>query len=54
MRAVVTGGAGLLGSHVCERLVGLCHEVVCVDNLVTGASDNLAHLLGRPTMTLLR
>jgi nucleoside-diphosphate-sugar epimerase len=36
MRAVVTGGAGFLGSHVCERLVGLCHEVVCVDNLTTG------------------
>jgi len=53
MRAVVTGGAGFLGSHVCERLVGRGDEVVCVDNLMTGSMENLAHLLDRPTMTFL-
>jgi nucleoside-diphosphate-sugar epimerase len=54
MRAVVTGGAGFLGSHVCERLVDRGDEVICVDNLVTGSVENLAHLLGRPGFTLLR
>jgi len=43
-RAVVTGGAGFLGSHLCERLLADGWRVVCVDNLVTGASDNVAHL----------
>ncbi|HEY0781891.1 MAG TPA: NAD-dependent epimerase/dehydratase family protein, partial [Thermoanaerobaculia bacterium] len=43
-RAVVTGGAGFLGSHLCERLVGQGHEVVCVDNLLTGRRENVKHL----------
>jgi dTDP-glucose 4,6-dehydratase len=43
-RAVVTGGAGFLGSHLCERLLADGWTVVCVDNLVTGAADNIAHL----------
>ncbi|HET6561997.1 MAG TPA: UDP-glucuronic acid decarboxylase family protein [Marmoricola sp.] len=43
-RVVVTGGAGFVGSWVCERLVELGHEVVCVDNFVTGSPDNVAHL----------
>ena len=47
-RAVITGGAGFLGSHLCERLLAEGHEVVCVDNLVTGRKDNIAHLLKRP------
>jgi dTDP-glucose 4,6-dehydratase len=47
-RAVITGGAGFLGSHLCERLLREGHEVVCVDNLLTGNRDNVAHLLGRP------
>lgn len=46
MRAVVTGGSGFLGSHICERLMGAGHEVVCIDNLVTGNDDNIAHLVG--------
>ncbi|GMU66190.1 MAG: epimerase [Acidobacteriota bacterium] len=46
-RAVVTGGAGFLGSHLCERLLAEGHAVVCVDNLITGKRDNVAHLTGR-------
>ena len=45
--AVVTGGAGFLGSHLCERLLADGHRVLCVDNLVTGRRDNIQHLLGR-------
>jgi dTDP-glucose 4,6-dehydratase len=47
MRVVVTGGAGFLGSHLCEALLDRDDEVVCVDNLVTGNQDNVAHLFGR-------
>ena len=46
-RALITGGAGFLGSHLCERLIAEGHEVICVDNLVTGRRENVAHLLGR-------
>ena len=46
MRAVVTGGAGFLGSHLCERLLADGWQVVCVDNLVTGEAKNVAHLVG--------
>lgn len=44
MRVVVTGGAGFVGSHLCEALLGRGHEVVCVDDLSTGSTDNVAHL----------
>jgi dTDP-glucose 4,6-dehydratase len=47
-RAVVTGGAGFLGSHLCERLLADGWQVLCVDNLVTGAARNVAHLRGNP------
>jgi dTDP-glucose 4,6-dehydratase len=46
-RVVITGGAGFLGSHLCERALAEGHEVVCVDNLVTGRRENLKHLLHR-------
>ena len=48
-RILVTGGAGFIGSHLCERLVGEGHEVVCMDNLFTGRRENIAHLLGSGT-----
>ncbi len=54
MRAVITGGAGFLGSHLCERLLAEGCEVVCVDNLVTGRTDNIQHLLGRSDFEFLR
>jgi dTDP-glucose 4,6-dehydratase len=48
MRVVVTGGAGFLGSHICDALLGMGHDVICLDNLLTGNTDNIAHLLGNP------
>lgn len=52
MRTVVTGGAGFLGSYLCERLVERGDEVVCLDNLLTGSPGNVAHLLERPGFRL--
>jgi dTDP-glucose 4,6-dehydratase len=52
-RAVVTGGAGFVGSWTCERLLDLGAEVVCVDNFLTGSRENLAHLEGRPGFEVL-
>ena len=52
-RAVVTGGAGFLGSHLCQRLLEAGTSVVCLDNFVTGSADNVAHLLGRPGFELM-
>jgi dTDP-glucose 4,6-dehydratase len=46
MRIVITGGAGFLGSHLCDRLLELNHTVICLDNLLTGSIDNIAHLMG--------
>ncbi|HIV72022.1 MAG TPA: SDR family oxidoreductase [Candidatus Aquabacterium excrementipullorum] len=51
---LVTGGAGFLGSHLCERLLDLGHEVVCVDNFFTGRRGNVAHLLDHPRFELMR
>ncbi|HSA52861.1 MAG TPA: UDP-glucuronic acid decarboxylase family protein [Yinghuangia sp.] len=53
-RAVVTGGAGFLGSHLCERLLDDGTEVVCLDNFLTGTPANVAHLLPRPDFHLVR
>jgi UDP-glucuronate decarboxylase len=53
-RALVTGGAGFLGSHLCERLLQDGCEVLCVDNFFTGARRNIEHLLGNPAFELLR
>ena len=47
-RAVITGGAGFLGSHLCERALAEGHQVVCVDNLITGRMENVAHLRQQP------
>lgn len=46
MRVVITGGAGFLGSHLCDLLLEMGHEVICLDNLSTGSTRNIAHLLG--------
>lgn len=53
-RILVTGGAGFVGSHLCERLVHLGHDVLCVDNFYTGVRANIAHLLSFPNFELLR
>jgi len=53
-RVLVTGGAGFLGSHLCERLVAQGDEVLCVDNYFTGRKDNVARLLGNPHFEALR
>ena len=53
-RILVTGGAGFLGSHLCERLVSDGHDVLCVDNFFTGQKDNIAHLLDSRNFELLR
>jgi UDP-glucuronate decarboxylase len=53
-RILVTGGAGFLGSHLCERLVHAGHDVICLDNFFTSQKDNVAHLLGRPNFELVR
>ncbi|MGB8843724.1 MAG: UDP-glucuronic acid decarboxylase family protein [Aliidongia sp.] len=53
-RVLVTGGAGFLGSHLCERLIADGHDVLCVDNYFTGRKDNIAHLLSNPNFEALR
>jgi UDP-glucuronate decarboxylase len=54
MRVAVTGGAGFLGSHLCDRLLEAGHEVLCVDNFYTGSRQNIAHLMGNPMFEFLR
>ena len=53
-RVLVTGGAGFLGSHLCERLIAAGDDVLCVDNFFTGTKDNIAHLLPNPHFELVR
>lgn len=54
MKILVTGGAGFLGSHLCERLLNEGNEVTCLDNFFTGRKTNVAHLLGNPNFELVR
>src|SRR5213594_3547798 len=54
MRVLVTGGAGFIGSHLCEFLLGRGAEVVCMDNLITGTVENIEHLRGRPGFAFVR
>ncbi len=53
-RILITGGAGFLGSHLCDRLVAAGHEVLCLDNFLTGRKANIRHLLGEPNFELIR
>ena len=53
-RVLVTGGAGFIGSHLCERLLNDGYDVVCMDNLFTGQKDNIRHLLGNPYFEFIR
>ena len=54
MRVLVAGGAGFLGSHLCESLLNKGHSVICLDNLYTGSKDNIQHLSGNPQFEFLR
>jgi len=53
-RILVTGGAGLLGSHLCERLLEQGHDIICLDNFFTGSKNNILHLLPHPCFELIR
>jgi UDP-glucuronate decarboxylase len=53
-RVMVTGGAGFLGSHLCDRLLDAGHDVLCVDNLFTGTKDNIGHLHSNPSFEFMR
>jgi dTDP-glucose 4,6-dehydratase len=52
-RILITGGAGFIGSHLCDHLIQRGDRVICVDNLLTGTPDNVAHLMGHPAFTLI-
>jgi UDP-glucuronate decarboxylase len=54
MRILITGGAGFIGSHLCERLIGEGQEVLCLDNFFTGRRENIIHLLDNPRFELIR
>ncbi|HSR46575.1 MAG TPA: UDP-glucuronic acid decarboxylase family protein [Anaerolineales bacterium] len=54
MRVLLTGGAGFIGSHLCDRLLAEGHSVIVMDNLITGNPDNIAHLAGRPDFAFIR
>ncbi|HYC61394.1 MAG TPA: UDP-glucuronic acid decarboxylase family protein [Thermoanaerobaculia bacterium] len=53
-RALITGGAGFLGSHLCDLFLARGHEVVCMDNFITGSPDNIKHLFGRDGFTFIK
>lgn len=53
-RILVTGGAGFIGSHLCERLLASGHDIICLDNFFTGQKANIAHMIGNPYFELVR
>lgn len=54
MRVLITGGSGFLGSHLCERYLNEGYEVICMDNLITGSPDNIAHLFGNENFQFIK
>ncbi len=54
MKIIVTGGAGFLGSHLCEKLIDEGHEVICIDNLITGSLKNIEHLKNNPNFKFIK
>jgi len=54
MRTLITGGAGFLGSHLCDRMINEGHEVICMDNLLTGNMDNISHLIGNEKFSFIK
>lgn len=54
LRTLITGGAGFIGSHLCDRFLKEGHEVICMDNFLTGRPDNVAHLIGHPAFKLIQ
>jgi UDP-glucuronate decarboxylase len=52
-KILITGGAGFIGSHLCDRFLGEGHDVICVDNFISGSRDNINHLLDNPHFTLI-
>ena len=54
MRVLVTGGAGFIGSHLCDRFLQVGHEVICLDNLIPGRTDNIARLAGHPRFSFIK
>ncbi|HEU5412733.1 MAG TPA: SDR family NAD(P)-dependent oxidoreductase, partial [Candidatus Angelobacter sp.] len=54
MRVLITGGAGFIGSHLCDALLAEGHQVICVDNLLTGSLRNIAHLRNEPAFEFLQ
>ncbi len=52
-RTLITGGGGFIGSHLCDRFIAEGHEVICMDNFITGSPDNVAHLIGHPRFLLI-
>ena len=53
LRTLITGGAGFIGSHLCDRFIAEGHDVICVDNFLTGRPENVAHLFGHPQFSLI-
>src|SRR5512145_2391279 len=53
-RTIITGGAGFLGSHLCERMLHEGHDVICLDNLITGDMENIAHLMGKDGFSFIK